>query len=303
MQNITGHLQKPMSSFNLLDYLEKLNVIYRGSSWIECICPVCNQKNFKINAKTGAYKCYSSNCSSQDIRNSVAEFSPYTLVNPYRVENFYSIKYTTPIPIAFSSTVSLGNFTKTNVNKTIEENGYTFFYYNKKVRTIRFQTKEGKRIVSPQYLKNNKWVSGIGEISDWNLFGLPYNNYSDYIFAAEGEKCCTELIKRGYSCITPPSFAWTEDWCTIQLSKLKKKIKGVLYFSDNDKVGFKKSKIFSEAVWRNHLECEVVILEDLLNESLQKGVDIADLLQVYNLDFLLNLYDRRRVEFTGTTNH
>ena len=68
-------------TFNILDYTEKLENVEEKGSWLLADCPVCHAHKLKINASTGAYKCYANDCSSQKIRDSVAKYTPYIKTN------------------------------------------------------------------------------------------------------------------------------------------------------------------------------------------------------------------------------
>jgi len=264
--------------FNILDYTSSLEILSKNKTWIETKCPVCLQKNFKINVKTGAYKCYVTNCSPKDIRSCLSKFNSFVKVDPYRTKDVYQVTYTEPKPIAIE------NFNPDKKSQTIEEkvvvtNEYTYYYYSPTQRTIRFLNKEGKKIVAPQYklpFKKDTWLSGKG-LQEWGMFkpNILSGEKTQLLLAAEGEKSVCSLMKEDYFAMTAPSWAWSEQFLTIHLEMFKKY--SILYFRDNDKEGIKKAKLFKEAAWRNSIPCEVVNPADYAQTD-ELGYDIADYL-------------------------
>jgi Protein of unknown function (DUF3987) len=66
----------PSPTFNILDHKDALKVVRETTTELHCICPICDDDNLKINVgrygKHGAYKCWSNQCPSEDIRNVIA---------------------------------------------------------------------------------------------------------------------------------------------------------------------------------------------------------------------------------------
>ncbi|NJM73031.1 MAG: hypothetical protein HC862_24410 [Scytonema sp. RU_4_4] len=66
------------SSFDIREHAQKLEPTKERNKYI---CPVCGGNDFAVNPNNGAYHCFNSDCSPEDIRNAIAplperEFTP-----------------------------------------------------------------------------------------------------------------------------------------------------------------------------------------------------------------------------------
>lgn len=57
-----------ISSFKILDHLDRLNVVKETSSEYHCTCPVCGDGGFKVNKKNGKYQGFKCGCDVKEIR-------------------------------------------------------------------------------------------------------------------------------------------------------------------------------------------------------------------------------------------
>ena len=62
------------NSFDIRDHLDKLDP---GKGKNKYTCPVCGGRNLSVEPKTGAYKCWSSDCSSADIREAIRPLADF----------------------------------------------------------------------------------------------------------------------------------------------------------------------------------------------------------------------------------
>jgi putative DNA primase/helicase len=62
------------NSFDIRDYLDKLEP---GKGKNKYTCPVCGGRNLSVEPKTGAYKCWSGDCSSADIREAIRPLAEF----------------------------------------------------------------------------------------------------------------------------------------------------------------------------------------------------------------------------------
>src|SRR4028119_1604806 len=62
------------NSFDIRDHLDKLEP---GKGKNKYTCPVCGGSNLSVEPKTGAYKCWSGNCSSADIREAIRPLADF----------------------------------------------------------------------------------------------------------------------------------------------------------------------------------------------------------------------------------
>ena len=280
-------------TFSILDYTEKLETVEEKGSWLLADCPVCGNHKLKINASTGAYKCYANDCSSQKIRDSVAKYTPYIKTN-LRVPRRAVRRYldAEPLYIPFDVLKALeSHFVRCARQEEIDRKYYIYSAYH---QTVRFISKDGKKIVAPQYLKNDSYVSGTGCLpwflfnEDW-LFAEPATTNSEeiradivdkYIMMAEGEKCAVSVANQSYECLTPAGFCFTPEYLDNAIKRLVSYgLRGVLYFEDNDTAGRKKSHIVANACWRNGLACTVInpsFLRSGASPVAEDGFDIAD---------------------------
>jgi putative DNA primase/helicase len=272
-------------SFSILDYTEKLQNVEEKGSWLLADCPVCHAHKLKINSSTGAYKCYANDCSSQKIRDSVAKYTPFVKTN-LRVPRKAVRRYldAEPLYIPFDVLLDLESYFVRCARQ--EEADRKYYVYSPSQQTVRFISKDGKKIVAPQYLKNTKYVSGTGD-SDWLMFNeenlcrhFVFRKYYDkpYIMMAEGEKCAVSVANQTYECLTPAGFCFSPEYLDNAAKRLVTYgLKGVLYFEDNDTAGKKKAHMVSNACWRNNLQCTVINPSFLRSGgSLDDGFDIAD---------------------------
>lgn len=282
-------------TFSILEYTEKLNNVEEKGSWLLADCPVCHAHKLKINASSGAYKCYANDCSSQKIRDSVAKYTPYIKTN-LRVARKAVRRYLDAeplyIPIEILEALE-SHFVRCERKEEIDRK---YYIYNVWQRTVRFESKDGKKIVAPQYLKvgdnYGNYVSGTGS-GQWLLFNEQYlttysltlernipKNYlqGSYIMMAEGEKCAVSVTNETYECLTPAGFCFSPEYLDNAAKRLVTYgLKGVLYFEDNDTAGRKKSYMVSNACWRNGLECTVINPSFFsMDYAAVDGFDIAD---------------------------
>lgn len=278
-------------TFNILDYTEKLENVEDKGSWLLADCPVCHSHKLKINASSGAYKCYANDCSSQKIRDSVAKYTPYIKTN-LRAARKAARRYldAEPLYIPFNIFEALEtHFVRCERKEEIDRK---YYVYNAWQQTVRFISKDGKKIVAPQYLKNDSYVSGTGFMpwflfnEDW-LYEYPATSNSEevktdikgkYIMMAEGEKCAVSVTNQTYECLTPAGFCFTPEYLDNAAKRLVSYgLRGVLYFEDNDAAGRKKSHMVANACWRNGLQCTVINPTFFsMDYATIDGFDIAD---------------------------
>lgn len=275
-------------TFSILDYTEKLQNVEEKGSWLLADCPVCHAHKLKINASSGAYKCYANDCSSQKIRDSVAKYTPYVKTNlrtPRKAVRRYLDAEPLYIPNDILEDLE-SHFVRCDRKEEIDRKYYEYSMYQ---QTVRFITKDGKKIVAPQFLKNDSYVSGVGFLP-WYMFNelllYPEEGTTDrlphfideYIMLAEGEKCAVSVANQTYECLTPAGFCFTPEYLDLAIKRLLSYgLKGVLYFEDNDTAGRKKAHMVSNACWRNGLQCTVINPSFLRSDTTpDDGFDIAD---------------------------
>ena len=67
-----------VAPFQILEHLDRLNVVKETSSEYHCTCPVCGEGGFKVNKKDGKYKAFKCGCEAKDIREAIRPWSEVT---------------------------------------------------------------------------------------------------------------------------------------------------------------------------------------------------------------------------------
>ena len=64
-----------IAPFQILDHLDRLNVVRETGSEYHCTCPVCGDGGFKVNKKNGKYQAFKCECSIKEIRETIRPWS------------------------------------------------------------------------------------------------------------------------------------------------------------------------------------------------------------------------------------
>jgi putative DNA primase/helicase len=78
-------------TFDIREHLEKLSTEKETATEYRCVCPVCQGNNLTVAKDSGAYKCWSGDCPSVDIRNTIA---PLIQPKPTRPQSDRTWTYT-----------------------------------------------------------------------------------------------------------------------------------------------------------------------------------------------------------------
>ncbi|NJO97605.1 MAG: hypothetical protein HC764_17730 [Pleurocapsa sp. CRU_1_2] len=99
-----------VAPFQILEYLDRLNVVKETSSEYHCLCPVCGDGGFKVNKKNGSYQAFKCGCEVKDIREAVR---PWSEVKPNQRQNKGQKK--TLLPVTQTDTSRFGGFLQRRV--------------------------------------------------------------------------------------------------------------------------------------------------------------------------------------------
>ena len=270
-------------TFSLLDYTDKLENVEEKGSWLLADCPVCQRHKLKVNTTTGAYRCYANECSAKIIRNSVAKYTPYIKSN-LRVARKAVRRFLDAEPLYIPREV-LESFSAYFLRcDRKEEVDRRYYAYSAFQQTVRFVTKDDKKIVAPQYWNDREqFVSGVGSrdwllfneqwLQDYTIFGKYVNTY---LCVTEGEKCAVSVTQQRYECLTPAGFCFSPEYIDDAIKRLASYgIRGMLYFADNDVAGERKAHMFSNACWRSGIHCTVINPAFCVPDA-SNGYDIDD---------------------------
>lgn len=269
--------------FNILDYLDTLEIISRNSSYIEAKCPLCGYPNFKISlspSTRGAYRCWTNECSNSAIRQhlSPAVISPFKIPpkapSPFRPSRPSYIK---PLELPELSLAIREIPIETNI---VSNTNSTIYYYSSEKRVTRFTSSIGKKIFYPEYLRADKWYTGLGN-EVWPFYNLEelllnINKSHSGALMVEGEKCVNYCrYKLNIPAITSQGSSWNLDKLRVNFFRLSSKITHLLYIYDNDEVGYKKANLVYQASTLEDIPCKV--LPATLFGDLPIAGDLADL--------------------------
>lgn len=287
-------------TFNILDYLDDLEVLVSKNRYLVCKCPVCEKEKLKISlveGYEGAYRCWSGGCSSQQIRESLgykpsknnylSPFKKLQVSSPFK-GTIRGIN-TKPLPIpeklnfckSISDPISSTGGIDPYLGLYIEE---TVFPYSKDFRVLRKDhfTLNGNRIKKEIYFQkreDNIWKAGVPK----GLIPLYTSNCAfhqgDTTFFPEGEKVVEYIKGIGYSAISAASPCFNLESLIPAFRVFLYKypnIKNIIFLPDNDPVGLKKCEIVRESCSILGLSTEILFLTDILQEDLPSHFDLAD---------------------------
>lgn len=270
--------------FDIRNYHDRLTPTKRKHRYE---CPVCGGHSFTINPKTGAYKCWSNECDSKDIREAIAP----ELFNSSNYSSTYSRrKYKrkpkpkppspAPIPTGEIELATLRN--SETPSQPINRGRYTEikYPYSPTQWVLRKQNPDGKKITLPYHIASNgEVVCGKGD----NLW-YPYRwdeiiqyGAGKWILGVEGEKDTDN--SRSYLRLVTFTFqggSWGDDYLLSVAFQIKNAgVAGIVYDPDNDDAGRKKAEKLANACALAKLPFIAINPVRLWSECPHKG-DISD---------------------------
>lgn len=268
--------------FDIREHIESLNHLGRG----RYNCPVCNSKNFTINKKTGAYKCWSNECDNAEIRQAISPIDPDQQPTAPK-------KKTPPKPKAKPVVITElptwralpGDRTYPKTINTNHARVVKYFYGdNLYVRRVDYYKLDDRGNWYPEpYKKEIRPFCGDemgkGDLP-WDAYrldeALTHCKDGRWIFAVEGEKTVEACRFLGLPTITWQGGSWTDSDLSRTIVSLKAgECGGLIYIPDNDEPGQKKAAKVSAAAAAHSFPCLVVKPFWVWDEMPEKG-DIAD---------------------------
>jgi hypothetical protein len=285
----------------ILDYLDRLEVLKRSSSQVVCICPVCGDDSFKISTSSvsyGAYRCWTNQCSTEDIKTAInyQTVSPlFSLPKTFRAP----LKTVSPIPFtgiricSLEKHRSIASSWKTGISNSedLVQIKKTIYPYSPTQRLLRWDIYESKASYKRPVIQtkglDGYWVNGVlGGREFWPLyvgFSEPKDD-GNTVLIVEGEKTC-EYVK-DYLEI----FAVTLSSLTFNQPESNKALAFKVFFTsypfitnaifipDLDEPGLKKAKGVEQALWSINIGYKVVPLDFFIDTSSKpSGFDLADI--------------------------
>lgn len=285
----------------LLDNLDKLTVINQTSSYIRCVCPVCNG-NLKIslsNHAYGAYKCYDNECSPKDIREAIGiHDSKNYYLSPYKQEisrsvytdNQLTSKIESAKPVSLSCPTELircddyvpvQSTTRNFVNGSKKNTIYPYSSNQRVYRLDHIEPPDKKQIYLQYLAEDGSWQVGNGSHT-WQLFthGLDLTKPGNTVLFCEGEST-TEFVKTNYglATITAASPCYSYDYLYKIFYVFKAKnlnIKQIIICPDYDDPGEHKADKVLKVCHYLKLAAKKVSLDSIVGEAVFQGADLAN---------------------------
>lgn len=292
----------------ILNHLDSLKIVKRSSSQIICVCPVCGDDSLKIalGRKRGAYKCWTTGCSSEDIKKALgikSALSPtHTFTkpkNPEVIPTISSVNFTGTKFCGLESHLSIP--VKTKYELSIQRDEMVkihrrIYPYSDDQRLLRWDIEgsnfKEKRPCIQTRDQFGQWVNGVASNAStlWPVYtGLstPRSDGDTTVFV-EGEKTAEYLKDRlGIFSATLSAITFNSSFQNISLAlrlffEKYPFITNVIYIPDSDDAGKVKADKLEAPMWANQRGYLIKPLESfipksvLLTQALQKGLDIAD---------------------------
>ncbi len=263
-------------TFDIREHLDKLEPSKRKGYYH---CPVCNSSNFGIQKKTGAYKCHSNECDSEEIREAIAPLDPKG-DRPKKQKRSPKPKAK---PVVITQLPNLAELPK-GINhapqKRIGNANQTKYWYSGDQYICRTDKEDGKTIRPYHRNENGNWKVGKGD-QQWKAYRIEEAcdfGKDQWIVLVEGEKCVETMRWLGYAAITFAGSSWTDKDISHAIVELKGYCKGLIIYPDNDPAGKKKAaKVLDQCA--KHSYPALLLDPTHISKDLPKGGDIYDHLQ------------------------
>jgi hypothetical protein len=297
------------AKFNILDYLNNLEIIKETQSEIEIYCPVCQAENFKIDKKEGKYYGYSCECMEdpQLRKEIVKRIAPFPQENhlSYSKRPILANKPSPPLPeITDKVTLAQLETIPTDRPQRIAQgqNSRITYHYSESQGVDRIETPNPEK--PKGYDKTfrqwhlNETGSKIHKKGDkpWPLYRereITVDNAWPVL--VEGEECVESLREMGIQATTFQGSNWGVEVVEDKLRQLKEaNVPGLIFIPDPDEAGLKKAKAVLTASAMANFPVIIIDIASLWPEMPDKG-DVADWItwgktnNMYNLDYIRRL--------------
>jgi hypothetical protein len=270
--------------FNIINYLSVLEKVTHHATWIEAVCPVCQGK-LKISlvdAKYGAYSCYTNDCQKLPGNPIRAIVTKHDVHLPRKESYARTPKYVRltkhiePKPLTkidegiFSSEVYVDDIKVAR----FEDGIVTRVYYYDEFELFRLELPNGKKVFYPRHLVNGEYVNTAP--TSIKVIPLYKSKYiAESVVMVEGEKTADVLHQLGVNGLTFPAFAFSDVCLPKYMRALSKVVKSLIYLEDNDAPGARKRDLILRAAWEAGIEASSYNLGQIYDTGI-KGYDIAD---------------------------
>ena len=282
-----------VAPFQILDYIDRLEVVEQTSNAYHCLCPVCKDGGFKIEKKSGKYQGFKCRCEVKDIREAIRPWSEVTGRQGDWGTRSRGAKQTVKLA-RLDSPAEDCPVSKSNViPEWLQSQGVpataveTRYWYSKTQWVSRFewQTPSGKeKTIRQGHIKSNGLVEWKKGSKDWKAYKLSEaakHSSGKWVLGVEGEGCVESARKMAIAAITWQGSNWKEKAIASDLTKLRDSgAAGLVYFPDHDEAGEKKAELVKSACKQNNFPCLIISPTDVWSEMPNKG-DITDFVEAH----------------------
>ena len=303
------------AKFNILDHLQKLEVIKETRSFIEILCPICQAENFKIHPQTGQYDSYSCDCMKDDqLRKEIVKLiAPFPRQDPRPLNKrpILASKFSQPNPETeqlpeISDKVTLAQYETIPADRPQRiaqgKNQKITYHYSAIQGVERIETPNPKK--PKGYDKTfRQWHLDAGgkRINKKGNEAWPLYREAEIIategwpLLVEGEECVESLREIGLATTTFQGSNWSQAIMVEAFTRLKNAgVSGLIMIPDNDDTGKKKTITVLKASLEAQFPVIIVDITALWPGVPKKG-DIADWItwgqtnEMYSPDFIRRL--------------
>ena len=276
-----------IAPFQILDHLDRLNIVKETSREYHCLCPVCSDGGFKIEKKSGKYQGFKCGCEVKDIREAIRPFSEAREQrgrgageqgrHQYRSTQVELARL--PEPATDSPPVKSGSIPNWLVKQGIPACAIeTRYWYSKTQWVSKFEwsTSSGKeKTIRQGHIKSNgliQWKKGSKDWFAYRLSEAVKHSSGKWVLGLEGEGCVETARKNAIAAITWQGSNWQEKTIASDVTKLiESGAAGLVYFPDHDEAGEKKAEVVKSACQQYNFPCLILSPTDVWGKMPAKG--------------------------------
>lgn len=269
------------NSFDIRNHIEKLQQSERKGRYV---CPVCGGNNLTINSENGAYKCWTNECESSEIRNAVAPLGVGDSTQPIRLAR-PKPQYK-PVAIPEGATLltadGLGNIPQMEIFEVGAnppkgtpkgaQRRITYYYSDcqgvnrYEIDDSRESKKGYKKEFRPWHIEDGEVIYKKGDRA-WFAYRLAEAIYhieratsTPALLWGEGEKCVEIARESGIVSCTFNGSGWSEKEITASLQQIKEADPQTVqvFLADSDDAGKRKAEKFQKCCNKLKIPCIVV---------------------------------------------
>jgi hypothetical protein len=272
-----------LDRFDIRNFTERLTPAKGKNRYI---CPVCSGQNFTIDPKDGAYKCWSGECESKDIREAVSPWDDKARDKNAR-DRINKPKLPTPALIP-DEAIQLAKLPspvthpekRKRGHQTEIEYPYSDTQWVLRIERPSYENPKGyEKAIYPYHLsESGEPRKGKGDTA-WNPYRIDEvkaHGTGLWTLGVEGEPCVESVRFLELIGFTSQGSSWSDGELTRAALMLKTAgVAGVAYLPDHDKTGYEKAKKMADAAAKAQLPFVQLDLLALWPECPDKG-DVAD---------------------------